>query len=71
MAKIDDAAMSWAHGFTCGMEFLALAYEAWVDGGQAAGLLFVEQLVMSTQDRARVVDLFRGGLGYGQQTATD
>jgi hypothetical protein len=71
MVTNDDAAMGWAHGFICGMEYLALAYEARVDagqepagailGGQAECLVFVEGLIANFQGRGAVVDLLRRG----------
>jgi hypothetical protein len=69
MGTNEDRALSWANGFCHGVEYLALAYQARIDGGQTpanalfAGqiecLLFIEQVIVSGPDRGKVVDLFR------------
>lgn len=62
-------ALSWANGFAFGLECLALAFQARVDGGQepagailggqAECLVFIEGLIANAKDRGAVVDLLR------------
>ena len=70
-ANDDQQALSWANGFCHGMEYLALAFQTRVDGGQepagailggqAECLVFIEGLVANVHSRGAVVDLLRRG----------